>query len=324
MKKTLSLLFIIFLFLGCNNDGKKARTLSASSGNINDVSVVVDNLLWQDSVGEAIRDVLASPVEGLSIDEPLFSLRQMPPQVFSDFTTKNRTIFIVKKGEEPRTTIKNNVYAKPQTVVLVTGQTNDEIIDQLNSNKNEIVEAFKKAELKEKQRRIRKSLHETEPIENALGITLDFPTAYRIAVNDEEFFWIRKDINSGTMDMMIYEVPLSTIRPGDSAVVDIIKMRDSIGQKYIEGPVEGSYMITEKAYAPYKFNEELDGKPTIITKGLWDVKNYFMSGPFVNYAIRDEANNRYLIAEGYVFAPSVDKRDNMFELEAIIKSLEFN
>ena len=47
-----------------------------------------------------------------------------------------------------------------------------------------------------------------------------------------------------------------------------------------------------------------------------------MGGPFINYAIEDKINNRYLVAEGYVYAPSLDKRQNIFELEAIIKSIK--
>jgi hypothetical protein len=46
-----------------------------------------------------------------------------------------------------------------------------------------------------------------------------------------------------------------------------------------------------------------------------------MSGPFINYWIEDKANNRFLIAEGFVFAPSVEKRAYVFELEAIIQSI---
>jgi hypothetical protein len=45
-----------------------------------------------------------------------------------------------------------------------------------------------------------------------------------------------------------------------------------------------------------------------------------MAGPFVNYAIRDEENGRYLILEGFIFSPSQDQRDNMFELESILKT----
>jgi hypothetical protein len=48
-----------------------------------------------------------------------------------------------------------------------------------------------------------------------------------------------------------------------------------------------------------------------------------MSGPFINYAIVDQPNHRILVIEGFCYAPSKQKRDLMFELEAIIKSTQF-
>ena len=48
-----------------------------------------------------------------------------------------------------------------------------------------------------------------------------------------------------------------------------------------------------------------------------------MGGPFVNYIVEDKVNNRVLFVEGFVFAPSKRKRDNIIELEAIIKSIKF-
>ena len=48
-----------------------------------------------------------------------------------------------------------------------------------------------------------------------------------------------------------------------------------------------------------------------------------MSGPFINYNIIDRANKRILVLEGFCYDPSKEKRDLMFELEAIIKSVEF-
>jgi hypothetical protein len=47
-----------------------------------------------------------------------------------------------------------------------------------------------------------------------------------------------------------------------------------------------------------------------------------MAGPFLNYVIKDEINERYIVFEGFAFAPSVAKRDYMFEFEAIAKSLK--
>ncbi len=45
------------------------------------------------------------------------------------------------------------------------------------------------------------------------------------------------------------------------------------------------------------------------------------AGPFITYAIEDEVNKRYLIADGYVYAPSLSKSEYIFELESIIKSI---
>lgn len=320
MKTIYAIALSLLFFTSCNNS-KDQRIISESSGKINSLLVVVDNLLWDDSVGETIRDVVTAPVPALNQEEPLFSLNQMPPMVFEGFARRNRIILKIEKGKEAGVVVKKDVYARPQTVVFVTGKTDQEIKDQLESHGDEIIAALKREELKENQRRIKISLMDDGPLQETLGVKLNFQTAYRIAKQEDGFFWIRKDIPTGTMDIMIYEVPLNTIKKGDSTIIDIVKMRDSIGEVHIPGPVEGSYMITEEAYTPYLFETTIDGKPAFETKGIWDVKNAFMSGPFINYAIEDQANNRYVVIEGYVFAPSVEKRNNIFELEAIIKSI---
>ncbi|RXJ52433.1 DUF4837 family protein [Gelidibacter gilvus] len=320
MKTIYAIAFSLILFTSCNK-GKDQRIIPGSNGNINNLLVVVDNLLWDDSVGETIRDVVAASIPLLSPEEPVFSLNQMPPMVFEGFATKNRIILKIEKGGEAGVVIKNDVYARPQTVAVVSGKTDKEINDQLQINGDKIIAAFKKEELKENQRRIRISLMDDGALQESLGVKLNFQTAYRIAKQEKDFFWIRKDIPTGTMDIMIYEVPLNAIKKGDSTIIDIIRMRDSIGEVHIPGPVEGSYMITEDAYTPYLYETTVDGKPTFETRGIWDVKNAFMSGPFINYAIEDKANSRFVVIEGYVFSPSVEKRNNIFELEAIIKSI---
>jgi hypothetical protein len=82
-------------------------------------------------------------------------------------------------------------------------------------------------------------------------------------------------------------------------------------------------MITEKAYSPYFLQTQIDHKLTYETKGTWQLKNDFMAGPFINYAIKDHKNNRYLILDGFTYNPSKAKRDLVFELEAMMKSVVF-
>ncbi|WP_223032338.1 DUF4837 family protein [Hanstruepera marina] len=324
MRNILIAIASIFIIVSCGKDkSKNQRILSESSGKINDLAVVVDNDLWEGAVGEGIRDVLAAPVYGLPQDEPLFHLSQMPPSVFTGFAKRGRIVLKIEKGDEADVKIAKDVFARPQKVVVVSGTTDYEIVDQLKENANRIVSALKSEEIKERQRRTKISLHKNNSIKENLGISIEFPSAYRIAKEDDDFYWIRKDITTGTTNLMVYEMPYGSITENDSLVNQIIRMRDSIGQVHIPGPLDGSFMITENKYAPFISKTTIDDKPAFETRGLWDVKNAFMSGPFVNYIIDDQPNNRLLVVEGFAFAPSVEKRDYMFELESIIKSIKF-
>jgi len=123
------------------------------------------------------------------------------------------------------------------------------------------------------------------------------------------------------MEILAYTMPYdSTIDMSDQ----IVNNRNSMGKKYIPGAKEGTYMITEEAYTPHIFDVTLAGHKAYETRGKWEVKGAFMAGPFLNYTVIDKANNRLVIVEGFTYAPSVNKRDFMFELEAILKTLKIN
>lgn len=303
------------------DDSKKY--LPDSNGNLNTISVVVDNILWEDNVGENIRDFLAAPLNGLPTDEPMYGIRQIPPQVFDGFAARSRLVLKIEKGDvESSTKIANNAFAKPQTVVIVAGKTDKEIIEQLTKNKAKILDAFNKEEVKENLRRINLSPLNDKAIEEKLGITIDIPSVYRTAKEEDKFFWIRKSLSSSkTIDLMLYEVPMESISKGDSTIVDIVKMRNHITKTKIIGE-DGIYMAVEEAYAPSLFTTIIDNKPAYEVRGMWDMQGYSMGGPFITYAIEDKINNRYLVADGYVYAPSLPKRDYIFELEAMIKSIK--
>lgn len=124
------------------------------------------------------------------------------------------------------------------------------------------------------------------------------------------------------MNLLVYELPLNRLDHKEDLVANIIEIRDSIGKAHIPGPREDSYMITEMAFSPHLFETTIDNKFAYETRGTWEVYNFFMAGPFVNFIIRDEANNRLLVMEGFTFAPQVDKRNYQFEMEAIIRSVK--
>lgn len=335
MRNILFSALVLLLIISCGDNKKpKEKFLFDSSGSINNVSIVMENDLWDENVGKAVRSALAKPIYGLPQDEPMFTMSQIPPSVFDGFVTRNRTILKIEGSKESSIEIKNNVYAKPQKVIVVSGKTQQEIINLIEENTEKIIETFRNEEIAERQRQMSKSPHSFESIKEKLGLTIQFASIYEAAKKTDDFFWFRKDITTGHSHLMIYELPYDAIERNDSTVVQIIKLRDSIGKAYFKGRLDGeldadgntinSFMVTEDAYTPF-FNETIvDNKPAFETKGLWELTNDFMGGSFINYTIEDKVNKRWIGVEGFVFAPSVEKRNYMLELEAIMKSIKIN
>jgi hypothetical protein len=319
MNKThfLYLLFTLILF-SCS---KKNDVLPReTSGKINTISVIIDDPLWNGEIGDSIRNKFASPVIGLPQEEPLFTINQYPVKLLEGFATDSRTIIVVKKGTKNSFEINKNQYASPQNVFHISGKTSSAIIDTIEKNAPKIVQMIKEMEISETQKINKQSLINPKIITNKFHITLNIPSGYEYMLHKSKFIWLKKEIISGNMSLLIYQVPLHSIKKGDNEIASIVRMRDSIG-KYIHGTDPNTPMITEEGYAPYLFKIQLDGKPTYETKGTWELKNDFMAGPFINYAIVDKAYSRILVLEGFCYSPSKEKRDLMHELEAIIKSV---
>ena len=319
------LLTIAAICVCCESSGKRDTSfLSDSVGNINSLQVVADNDLWNGAVGEEIRTHFAAVVDGLPQEEPLFSMNQMAPAIFTDFARSNRTFMKVELADRDTVMIKKDVYAKPQTGVFISGTSEEKLIEIIRENQERIIRAFKSTELKEKQRRIRISLLKIDSLKERFGLSLDVSSAYRVAVASDDFYWIRKELkSSGSTNIIVYQVPIDYIRNDSTAIGDIIRMRDSIGSALLPVEDDGLF-VTEAAYAPLLFASKIDGKYAYQTKGTWEVKDQYMAGPFLNYAIRDEANERYLIIEGFTYAPSMEKRNLQFELEAVIRSAKID
>lgn len=312
-------LLIPFFFISCT---KKSDNLPRkATGKINTISVIIDNQLWNGEIGDTIRNKFASPVIGLPKEEPLFTINQYPAKLLEGFLTDSRTIIVVKKEDKNQFVIKKNQYASPQKVFHISGKTTAKILEIIEKNAPKIIQIIKETEIVESQRINSQSLLNPQKIGNKFHISLKVPSGYLYAIQDANFIWLKKEIVSGNSSLLIYQVPISSIKKDQNRIANIIKMRDSIGDLYIRGAELDTHMITEDGYSPYLFKVKLNGKETYETKGTWELKNDFMSGPFINYAIVDERHDRIVVLEGFCYSPSKEERDLMHELESIIKSI---
>ncbi|MBC7606179.1 MAG: DUF4837 family protein [Burkholderiales bacterium] len=322
MKKALFLLPLFSVFFTACIKNQETNT-EKTSGNINTISVIIDDQLWNGEVGDSIRNKFASPVIGLPQEEPLFTINQYPVKLLEGYMTNTRNIMVVKKENKNNFEFIENEYATPQNVFHISGKTSIAILDQIQAHAPDIIDRMRQTEIIESQRLIDTSKIDTKKIQQKFNVALVVPKGYHYVLERKKFVWLKKEITSGNTSILIYQVPIKTLKSISNVTNSIIRMRDSIGNLYIHGTTPNTQMVTEDSYAPYLFHTNIKGNKTFETKGTWELKNDYMSGPFINYAIIDRANKRVLVLEGFCYDPSKEKRDLMFELEAIIKSVVF-
>jgi hypothetical protein len=66
----------------------------------------------------------------------------------------------------------------------------------------------------------------------------------------------------------------------------------------------------------------IDGREVLEVRGLWEMRNGALGGPFVSLARVDTASRRVVVGEGFVYSPSTDKRDLVRQMEAVLRTLK--
>ena len=318
MKKYLLFALCISTLIACDFSGGK-MAYKASTGRINSLVIVINNNDWKGKPGDKLRDIIAAPVLGLPQEENQFSVTQVPVKTFKSILRASRNVLLVGIDTINSYTVNKDLYASPQVVMTILGKNEASVLKMIEKHKEDIIHVFKEADLKIYQHKLSKRLWVNDSIKTLknLGVQLNIPSKYRKVDDTGEFLWFRENVEKGSINIIGYQLPLV-----DDVEGNIVMARDTIGKKYIPGSLEGMYMITEAAYAPHILKTELGGKSAYETRGKWEMKNDVMAGPFLNYTVVDKENNRLLVFEGFAFAPNANKRDYMFEIEAIIKTLK--
>ncbi len=319
MKKILILTGIIALWLtSCSGDHKKI--LPESSGKTHNILLIMDDQDWKESIGDSIRKYFAVEFNDLPQAEPIFNLQQAAPELYNGIFKTVRDAIIVKKGDNPGIRFYKDKYAEPQLIAIIEGKDKQQIKELIHQHAKEIVQKFSDFEITNLQRKHRNALRNSQDIEKELGISIEIPDFFALVDHQKNFFWFRLDLKNGEQDILLYSVPLKDAL--DLSGDRVIYYRDSIGKKYIPGPVDSTYMKTETNISPSQIYTQINGQKAIETRGLWNMKNDFMGGPYLNYTITDPKHKRMIVAEGFVYAPAINKRDYIVQLEAILKTIK--
>jgi hypothetical protein len=298
------------------------------SGKAGEVVIAINKGDWESEPGVALRSVLAIEHPFLPQSEPLFNLVNVPENAFTSIFQTHRNIIILKilpELKESKMVIQENVWAAPQIVVTVSAQSSQEAAAVITKETDKLTNALLQAE---RNRNIQNAKKYEEKALRAMvtpkfGGSPFFPKGYNLRKQTEDFVWISYETNKTNQGILIYKYPYTDST--DFILENLINKRNDILQKNVPGQLENTYMTTnmlaehEPGMRWVKFNK----RDFIELRGLWEVQNDFMGGPFVDHIFIDKEKKSVIVLEAFVYAPSYDKRNYLRQVESIIYSFEF-
>lgn len=295
---------------------------------MNHLLIVLDDKHWKDTIGTALKKILSTPLVGLPQTEYPMDITRLPHKNFGKMFRASRNILRVGVGDSVVIKHRQNVFAKPQQMIDLQGTTAKKTAGLILKNAKRILTTYRSGDIKMIQQKHRENKYPTDFFKTLKkhGIKMSIPKIFRIVEDTGDFLWLRQHLSGGiaTGDsrsaLLFYTVPYRSKNIGQRELFDI---RDSIGQQFIKGDLPDSFMITEAAYTPLIKKTTFRSRDCFVSRGKWELLGDFMAGPFLNIMIADTAKKRWLVVEGFVYAPSVDKRDYLFELEAVMSTLKW-
>jgi hypothetical protein len=296
-------------------------------GKAGEMLVVMDDKIKTSPGGVELQNLLRETYLGLPQSEPHFKMSVAPHRSFTNFMKTIRNVVIVTvKSDVKKETVKyyKDRWARPQAVVGITAKDTAGLRRLVDENQLKILSYFNKAERDRFIASYKKypNAELVERIDSAFKVRLNVPTSQNNKKLLDSFVWMQEDADWGFQGMFVYEFPY--IGEGTFSKEYLLNKRDSILNKNVPGPSEGSFMTTEHRFPVLYKKASINGNEVVELRGLWKVQNDLMGGPFILQAHLDKKNNRVVITDGFVYSPEKpDKRDKIRQMEALMYTLNF-
>ncbi|MBQ0081484.1 MAG: DUF4837 family protein [Alistipes sp.] len=335
--KHLSLWFVIlsFAFFSCgafDSMKKLSSSKKVAQGAPYELLVVANAQEWESSIGEQIRNLFSRPIP--IVDEPSFTIMRVTADDFKNILPEHRNILLVSvspKVKKAAAIIKYDVISAPQIQITLQAPSLEEMLQYLNENGDNLLQVF---EIAERNRTIKyaQNFSETkiqELIKEKFGINMLIPKGYTLRSQSDNFVWISYEFPTASQGFFIYSYKYT----GQASLSRdrLIQKRSEFASR-IPGPADGSFMSTvrevpnaeDDGYVPFEADYatlRISSRPWIEMRGLWDVENYFMGGPFVSYTTVYE--NNVVTLDCYVYSPKHPKRNYLRPLEHLVFLMDF-
>jgi hypothetical protein len=326
MRSSPLLILLTLLLSSCTFQDRKPRIV-ASKGLPSELLLVVDDKVWQSDVADTLKAITQGAVPGLMQEEPFFkTVRISSRHYVQTYTTFHSKLFVHLDPSLKRSMlgVARDVVARPQIEVTVSSPTLESLRAFLSEKAAFIRQVIGDAQIEMRADLLRR--HSSREIGkkmlSATGYGMKVPEQIRACKVGKDFVWAGSNLNEKDLNVVLY------ILPWDGGNIDdegkFLKYRDSVMQKNIPGSRQDQWMQTTRVDGnPVIFSRmrELDGRKVLEVRGLWEMRNGALGGPFVSLTRADTVSRKLIVTEGFVYSPSTDKRDLLRQVEASLITL---
>ena len=325
MKKIFVIITLLLLLSACKNGPQLMPSVVGKAG---EVLVVADKIYTDGAYGDAIRELLAKDYFALPQAEPTFDLITVHWAAYSRFFEPHRNqikLFISSEYQEAKLSVQYNVAAAPQIVINVTAADDESAAELVRAKIDLIVELLEQAERNRTLDNAGKypEANTYQEVANLFGGSLTFPTGYRVTgIKTDNFVYVINNIKKAMCGILVFSYPYTGSE--NINLEQMIKLQNEILKANMPSSAEGSYMKINTELVPsLRFLRRDDFRFTEM-RGLWDVENGFMGGPFVSHSFLDKEEKNVIVAMAFVYAPNQDKRNYIRQAEALLYSWEWS
>ncbi|MEG0518029.1 MAG: DUF4837 family protein [Bacteroidales bacterium] len=312
------------LFGGCNGNGPQLK--QNISGKAGEIIIVTNKANWESESGAEMRSILAADYPFLPQREPAFNLINIGEKNFDKLFQIHRNIVIMQVNPEfteAKMVAQEDIWAAPQIVVTITAPTEQAATALLKEKSDLLYNTISQAE---RNRIIRNSkIYEERDLRRIVseefGGSPYFPKGYSIKKKAENFMWISYETTYTNQGIFVYRIPY---KDSTSMNVDnLIAARNEMLARNVPGQLDNSYMTTSGEKTPALHWMKYKKRDFAEVRGLWEVQNDFMGGPFVSHAFYDKDSANIIVLEGFVYAPRYDKRNYLRQVESMLYSFDW-
>ena len=331
MKRFLTYLAVavtaVLTIASCSEEKRKKALLPNISGKAGEVIVVIDKGLWEGSIGTVLRDTLTADCPFLPQREPMYNLVDVAPSGFNNMFQIHRNIIVINVSSsvtEPGVMIRKDVWAAPQCVIYINAADSETATELIKANSEKIVTTLEQAE---RDRVIANAKKYEEralapATEEVIGGTPHYPSGYQLKKKTSDFVWITYAPQGTQQSILAFKYP---VVEGED-MMSRTSLTENINlmlKENVPGMFENTYMTIASGITPSVKYLNYKGHAFAEIRGLWDVYNDYMGGPFVAHAFYSQDGKDMIVLLAFVYAPKYDKRQYLRQVESILYSFEW-